>query len=127
MSDAITNGVRVRVRTDFLSERSSAEQGRYAFAYTIRILNQGEVTVKLLTRHWIITDGDGAVQEVKGDGVIGQQPVLAPGEAFEYTSGCILETPCGTMQGSYHMQTEEGAEFDAQIAPFLLAVPGSLN
>lgn len=127
MSDVTTNGIRVRVRTDFLAERSSAEHRRYAFAYTIRILNEGAVTVQLKTRHWIITDGDGAVEEVRGDGVIGEQPVLQPGEAFEYTSGCILETPCGTMQGSYHMVCDDGSEFDAQIAPFLLAVPGSLN
>lgn len=125
MSDVTTEGVRVRVRTDFLSDRSNANQ--YAFAYTIRIINEGAVTVKLMTRHWIITDGDGHVQEVRGDGVIGKQPVLAPGDAFEYTSGCMLETPCGTMQGTYQMVRDDGTGFDAQIAPFLLAVPGSLN
>lgn len=125
MSDVSTEGVRVRVRTDYLSDRSQANQ--YAFAYTIRIINEGATTVKLMTRHWIITDGEGHVQEVKGDGVVGQQPVLAPGEAFEYTSGCVLETQVGTMQGTYQMRREDGSEFDAQIAPFLLSVPGALN
>jgi ApaG protein len=127
VSDTVTKGIRVAVKTQFVPERSSPRSRQYVFAYTINIANEGTAPAKLVTRHWIITDGNGKVQEVRGDGVIGQQPVLAPGEAFEYTSGCVLETPHGTMRGTYQMVRPEGETFDAEIAPFLLAVPNSLN
>jgi ApaG protein len=127
VSDTVTKGIRVAVKTQFVPERSSPRSRQYVFAYTINIANEGTAPAKLVTRHWIITDGNGKVQEVRGDGVIGQQPLLAPGEAFEYTSGCVLETPHGTMRGTYQMVRPEGETFDAEIAPFLLAVPNSLN
>ena len=98
-------------------------QGRYVFAYTVRISNEGRDTVQLRTRHWIITDGTGRVQEVRGEGVVGEQPVLRPNQSFEYTSGSILKTPWGTMHGSYQMYREDGSMFDAEIAPFLLSTP----
>lgn len=126
-STAVTQGIRVVVRTHYLEERSSPAAAQYAFAYTIRISNEGEKTAQLMTRHWIITNAEGQVQEVKGDGVVGMQPVLSAGESFEYTSGCVLTTPQGTMQGTYQMVREDGGKFDAEIAPFLLAVPNSLN
>jgi ApaG protein len=127
VSEAVTNGIRVRVRSQYLPERSSPRSRQFVFAYTVRISNEGTEPAHLRTRHWIITDGNGNVQEVRGDGVVGQQPELAPGESFEYTSGCVLETPHGTMRGSYQLVRPGGAQFDAQIAPFLLAVPNSLN
>ena len=97
------------------------------FAYTIRITNRGEHDAQLKRRHWVITDANGKVQEVRGDGVVGEQPHLPPGESFEYTSGAILETPVGTMQGAYSMEREDGAVFEAPIAPFTLAIPGILQ
>lgn len=127
MSEAITQGIRVTVRSAFIPERSDPDRPLYFFAYRIRISNEGPVATKLLTRHWIITDGTGAVEEVQGPGVVGEQPLLMPGEAFEYTSACPLPTPVGTMHGTYQMLTSEGHEFDAEIAPFLLAVPGTVH
>ncbi len=127
MSEAVTQGIRVTVRSQYLPERSSPRTRQFVYAYTVRIGNQGQEPAQLKTRHWIITDGNGNVQEVRGDGVVGQQPLLAPGESFEYTSGCVLETPHGTMRGSYQMVRPGGEQFDAEIAPFLLAVPHSLN
>ena len=127
MSDTVTKGIRVTVRSQFLPERSSPRARQFVFAYTVHIGNEGDEAAKLVTRHWIITDGNGNVQEVRGDGVVGQQPALAPGESFEYTSGCVLETPHGTMSGSYQMVRPSGEHFDAQISPFLLAQPNSLN
>ena len=127
VSDAVTRGIRVTVRSQFVPERSSPRTRQYVFAYTVRIGNEGEEPAKLVTRHWIITDGNGNVQEVRGDGVVGQQPSLEPGQSFEYTSGCVLETPHGTMRGSYQMVRPSGEAFDAAIAPFLLAQPNSLN
>lgn len=123
MSVAVTNGVRVIVRSKYLPEQSIPAQGRYVFAYTVRISNEGEDTVQLKTRHWVITDGGGNVQEVRGEGVVGEQPVLKPRQSFEYTSGSILKTPWGTMQGTYQMHREDGSQFDAEIAPFLLSTP----
>ncbi len=111
----------------FLEEQSKPAQGRYAFAYTITLHNAGDVPAKLLTRHWVITDANGKVEEVRGPGVVGEHPHLQPGERFEYTSGAILDTPVGTMQGSYQMVTDEGVPFDAPIRPFRLAIPGVLN
>jgi ApaG protein len=127
VSEAVTKGIRVTVRAQFVPERSSVRSRQFVFAYTVRIANDGTAPAQLVTRHWIITDGNGKVQEVRGDGVVGQQPSLAPGEAFEYTSGCVLETPHGTMRGTYQMVRPDGERFDAEIAPFLLAMPNSLN
>jgi ApaG protein len=127
VSEAVTKGIRVMVRTQYLKDRSSPATRQYVFAYTIQIRNEGTQTAQLKTRHWVITDGNGHVQEVRGDGVVGKQPVLHVGESFEYTSGCVLETPHGTMRGTYQMVRPDGEEFDAEIAPFLLAVPNSLN
>jgi ApaG protein len=126
VSVAITQGVRVTVSTVYVPSQSAPTQHRYVFAYTIRIANEGARTVQLKTRHWVITHGTGKVEEVRGPGVVGQQPVLEPGEHFEYTSGCVLETPRGTMHGSYQMASG-GAMFDAEIATFQLAMPHSLN
>ena len=119
--------IRVSVETNYLAEQSDPASERYVFAYTITIENDGEEPAKLLRRHWIITDANGKVQEVRGDGVVGEQPHLNPGQGFRYSSGAILETPVGTMQGSYQMVEDDGDEFDAPIAPFRLAVPGLLH
>jgi ApaG protein len=127
VSAAITNGVRVTVSTVYVPSQSAPAAHRYVFAYTIRIANEGSETVQLKNRHWVITHGTGKVEEVRGPGVVGQQPVLKPGEQFEYTSGCVLETPRGSMHGSYEMRTGEGKVFDADIAAFQLAMPHSLN
>ena len=127
MSTALTKGIRVSVETSYLAERSSPAKHQFVFAYKIRIANEGERTAQLRTRHWIITDGDGKVQEVRGDGVVGEQPVLRPGQEFEYTSGCVLETAFGSMHGTYQMVRDDGEQFDAEIAPFSLALPHALN
>ena len=127
MSSALTRGILVTVRCEYIPERSSAQGRQYAFAYTVKIANQGSVTAELKSRHWIITDSFGAVQEVRGEGVVGAQPVLRPGEEFEYTSWCVIATPSGTMRGSYQMVTREGERFDAEIAPFALTPPQLLN
>jgi ApaG protein len=117
----------VTVSPRFLPDQSDPENGRYLFAYTIRILNSGEVSAQLLSRHWIITDANQHVDEVRGPGVVGEQPQLAPGEAFEYTSGCPLETPFGSMRGSYQCLAEDGTPFEVPIAEFLLTVPRTLH
>ena len=127
MSDTTTRGVRVVVRSEYVPERSSPADAQYFFAYRIRISNAGEDTVQLLSRHWVITDGAGQVEHVRGPGVVGEQPVLEPGESFEYTSFCPLTTPIGSMHGSYQMVTAGGSTLDAEIAPFSLAVPSALN
>jgi ApaG protein len=127
MSDATTRGVRVEVRTAYVPERSSPVESWYFFAYRIRITNVGEETVQLLSRHWLISDGDGKTEHVRGPGVVGEQPVLEPGETFEYTSFCPLRTPIGSMHGTYRMVTAGGSAFDAEIAPFSLVVPTALN
>jgi len=127
MSDATTRGIRVEVRTSYVPDRSSPADSQYFFAYRIRISNLGEETVQLLSRHWIISDGEGNTEHVRGPGVVGEQPVLEPGGAFEYTSFCPLRTPIGSMHGSYRMVTAGGSAFDAEIAPFSLAVPTALN
>lgn len=127
VSEAVTRGIKVVVHSQYVPDRSSPRGRQYVFAYTVRISNEGTAPAQLTTRHWIITDGNGKVQEVRGDGVVGQQPALAPGEHFEYTSGCVLETPHGQMRGTYQMVRPDGERFDAVIAPFLLAVPNSLN
>lgn len=117
----------VSVKTRYLPEQSSPEQNRYAFAYTITLHNSGSEAATLLSRHWIITDGNGRVQEVRGSGVVGQQPHLAPGQSYTYSSGTLMATQVGNMHGSYQMQADDGERFDAPIAPFRLAVPGVLH
>lgn len=117
----------VSVVTRYLPEQSQPEQSRFAFAYTVTVSNNGELPAKLLSRHWVITDGDGRVQEVRGAGVIGQQPLIAPGASHTYGSGTVMATRVGIMQGSYQMLAEDGKRFDAPIEPFRLAVPGSLH
>jgi ApaG protein len=119
--------IRIQVATSYVGDQSEPEADRYVFAYTITISNDGDVGAKLLSRHWVITDANGKVQEVSGDGVVGEQPHLGPGERFRYSSGAVLETPVGAMQGLYHMVAEDGMSFDAPIAPFTLAVPGLLH
>lgn len=117
----------VTVTTRYLLEQSQPEQNRFAFAYTVTIVNNGQLPAKLLSRHWLITDGDGRVQEVRGAGVVGQQPLIAPGHSHSYSSGTVITTRVGAMQGSYQMVAEDGKRFDAEIAPFRLAVPGALH
>jgi ApaG protein len=124
-SCAQTDGIRVNVQSHYVAEQSSPRDDRYVFAYTITISNESERTAQLRTRHWIITDGRGTVEEVRGDGVVGEQPRLQPGQSFQYTSGCVLNTPIGTMQGSYRMWRDDGSYFDAEIAAFSLALPAS--
>ncbi|WCL54560.1 Co2+/Mg2+ efflux protein ApaG [Gimibacter soli] len=121
--EAITEGVRVAVQSYFLSGQSDPEEGSYVWAYRIRISNEGAATVQLINRHWIITDGHGGVQEVQGAGVVGEQPVLAPGERFVYTSGTPLSTPTGFMRGTYEMQRPDGTFFDVEIPAFSLDSP----
>ena len=117
----------VSVVTRFLPEQSQPEQNRFAFAYTVTVTNNGELAAKLLSRHWVIPDGDGRVQEVRGPGVIGQQPTIAAGASHTYSSGTLMATRVGNMQGSYQMLADDGKRFDAIIAPFRLAVPGALH
>jgi ApaG protein len=126
-SDAITRGVRVRVKAEYSAEHSAPQQSRWFFLYTIVISNEGDETVQLVSRHWIITDGAGRVEEVEGPGVVGQQPVLEPGESFEYTSGCPLNLPFGTMYGTYEMVTAAGERFDAAIGEFPLKGPYTVH
>lgn len=127
MSEAVTQGVRIVVKVEHLDDESTPYSSQYAFAYHVRITNEGLWSVKLLSRHWVIMNGHGKVEEVRGEGVVGVQPVLRAGESFDYTSGCMLRTPYGTMHGTFQMESEEGETFDAHIAPFMLAVPGTLN
>lgn len=127
MSNATTKGIRVSVQAQYVPEQSSPRSRRYVFAYTVRIANEGDEPAQLRSRHWVITDGDGKVEEVRGPGVVGQQPLLRPGEQFEYTSGCVLTTARGEMHGTYQMFRPDGSAFDAVIAPFALGLPYSLN
>ena len=119
--------IRIEVATNYVVDQSEPDVGRYVFAYTITIENLGDVPARLLSRHWVITDANGKVQEVTGDGVVGEQPHLNPGESFRYSSGAVLETPVGAMQGSYRMEADNGTNFEAPIPPFTLAVPGVLH
>ena len=121
------SGITIQIKTQYLAEHSSPAVQRFAFAYSISITNNSEQPVQLLRRHWIITDGNRKVEEVRGDGVVGQQPWIAPQQSFHYTSGAVLETPVGTMEGSYSMQQESGDAFKALIPRFTLAKPGSLH
>lgn len=127
MSQAITRGILVSVKSAYMAERSSPAARRYAFAYTVTITNQGGEAAQLRSRHWVITDAEGDVQEVRGEGVVGTQPVLAPGEAFEYTSWCVIPTSSGSMRGEYQMVTSAGESFDAEVPMFRLGMPHSLN
>jgi ApaG protein len=117
----------IAVAAHFLEEQSNPEENRYVFAYTITIHNQGRVAAQLLNRHWVITDSNGKVQEVRGEGVVGEQPTLKPGDHFRYTSGAVIETAVGTMRGSYGMLAADGTEFEAPIAQFTLSVPRTLH
>ena len=127
VSSAVTDGIRVSVESVYVAEQSSPRAQRYVFAYTVKIVNEGTEPAQLRSRHWIITDGNGKLEEVRGPGVVGQQPYLRPGDHFEYTSGCVLQTPRGEMRGTYQMHRPDGRQFDATIAPFALALPYSLN
>lgn len=119
--------IQVSAQSFYVEDQSAPDQDRYVFAYTITIRNSGKIPAKLLKRHWIITDSNGKVEEVRGEGVIGKQPYLRPGESFQYTSGAILETPVGSMQGSYRMVADDGTAFDAPIPVFTLAIPYTLH
>lgn len=126
-SKAVTRGVRIEVSTEYDPSRSFPAHNRWFYLYTVEISNDGSETVQLVSRHWIITDAVGHVEEVKGPGVVGESPVLQEGESFQYTSGCPLTTPYGTMHGTYQMVTADGDRFDAQIAEFVLGEPRSLH
>jgi ApaG protein len=119
--------IQIDASAEYVEAQSEPEDGRYVFAYQIRITNLGDIPARLLSRHWIITDADGQQQEVKGDGVIGEKPLIEPGQHFEYSSGCAIPTPLGTMRGSYRMEAEDGEVFDAQIPEFMLAGPRVLH
>ena len=119
--------IAVNVEARYIDEHSSPEESRYVFAYTIKISNQGKMSAKLINRHWLITDGDGGVEEVRGRGVVGEQPSIKPGDEFQYTSGAVLKTPVGSMEGSYGMLMEDGEQFDAKVSAFSLAVPNLVH
>lgn len=127
MSNAVSRGIRVEVESTFVEERSAPEEDYYFFSYHIRISNEGAVAARLLAREWLITDADGNQERVKGPGVVGEQPLIEPGGTYEYTSFCPLRTNMGTMQGSYTLETADGERFEAEIAPFTLAVPHVVN
>ena len=127
MSENTSYSIAVSVQARFIEEQSAPADQRYVFAYTIRIANAGRVAARLISRHWIITDANHKVQEVRGDGVVGEQPWMRPGESFEYTSGAVLETSVGTMEGSYRMVADDGTQFDAPIAAFVLSIPRTLH
>ena len=127
ISEAVTQGIRVRVRARYVREHSSPADHRWFFTYTVQIANESERPVQLLQRHWIITTGNGEVEHVRGPGVVGEQPRLEPGQGFEYTSACPLGTPFGTMHGTYRLTTDSGEEFDVEIAPFALSEPYGIN
>ena len=127
MEHAITQGLEVAVESFYIEEHSYPERDQYVFAYRVRLTNHSDQTMQLISRHWIITDSIGETNEVKGDGVIGQQPILQPGDQHEYMSGSHLKSPMGTMQGTYQMETPEGQAFDIEIPCFTLAIPGIIN
>jgi len=127
MNEADINNIRVDVETRYIEDQSNPEQNYYVFAYTITIQNKGKQSAQLLTRHWVITDSNQKVQEVRGDGVVGEQPLLKPGEQFVYTSGTMLETAVGTMKGSYQMLADDGLQFDATVDEFVLSTPRVLH
>lgn len=119
--------VHVDVQTQYIAAQSMPDAERFAFAYAVTIVNRGALAARLLSRHWVITDAHGKTTEVRGEGVVGEQPYLRPGETYRYTSGTLIETPVGSMQGSYRMRADDGTEFDAPIQPFTLAVPRTLH
>ena len=119
--------ISVEVEPAYIEEQSNPDMAQYVFSYTVTIINDGKLPARLLTRHWVITDADGETQEVKGDGVVGEQPYLKPGEGFQYTSGTLMKTPVGSMQGSYQMRADDGNEFDAQIPEFYLVAPKTMH
>lgn len=127
MAESKKYEISITTQTQYLADQSDPQGGRYVFAYTITLANTGTIAAQLISRHWIIRDADEHVQEVRGLGVVGHQPLLQPGEQFEYTSGCILATPVGTMCGSYQMVAEDGTAFDAPIAEFVLTMPRVLH
>ena len=127
LNEADLNNIRVDVETRYIEDQSNPEQNYYVFAYTITIRNKGQQSAQLLTRHWVITDSNQKVQEVRGDGVVGEQPLLEPGEQFVYTSGTMLETAVGTMKGSYQMLADDGSQFDATVDEFVLSTPRVLH
>jgi len=126
-SEALTRGVRVRVQSEYSPDQSAPSKNQWFFLYTVSISNESAETIQLLTRHWIITDGTGHIEEVRGPGVVGKQPTLKPGDSFEYTSGCPLTTPFGVMEGTYQMVTQDGERFDVKIAPFTLSEPYTVH
>ena len=126
-SEAVTDGLRVEVDARYSPENSQPAANQWFFVYSVRISNEGGETCQLMSRHWIIRDATGRIEEVEGDGVVGEQPVLEPGDSFEYTSGCPLPTPFGSMEGTYQMVTERGSHFDAEIARFDLREPGAIH
>jgi ApaG protein len=123
----MTGRIRVEVETNYLADQSDPVEQRFVFSYTITIRNEGDAAARLMQRHWVITHANGKTQEVRGDGVVGEQPHLRPGQGFRYSSAAVLETPVGAMQGSYQMVTDEGAHFDVAIPPFRLAMPGVVH
>jgi ApaG protein len=127
MSSAVTDGIRVEVKSDYRPERSEPQRRRWLFSYTVTISNEGTAPAQLVTRHWIILDGNGHREDVRGDGVVGHQPRLEPGQSFEYTSFCVLQTSHGSMRGTYQMVRDGGEKFDAVIAPFPLVIPELVN
>ncbi len=127
MAEQIPHNITVKVETQFVETQSEPDNDRYVFSYTITIRNEGSEPAQLLSRHWIITDANGSIQEVKGEGVVGEQPYLNPGEGFQYTSGTMIATPVGSMQGTYHMLSDNGEMFEAEIPSFTLAIPRTLH
>ncbi len=127
MNDTCEHAIGIEVDTRYLEDESQPDKARFVFAYTIRVRNDGEIPARLLGRHWVITDSHGQVQEVDGEGVVGEQPWLEPGQAFQYTSGAVLETDLGTMHGSYRMLADDGTRFEALIPAFTLTVPRTLH
>lgn len=127
MSSTTTEGIRITVKPAYWPERSQPESGHYAFMYTVEIFNAGQLPAQLKSRHWVITDANGRVEEVRGEGVVGKQPRLGPGERFEYTSWAMLRTPFGAMRGTYAMQRPDGQEFEARIGEFALTQPHALH
>lgn len=127
MAEEQKHRIQITVRTTYLPSQSAPELNRYAFAYTVTITNSGSVPARLLTRHWVITDSNNQIREVRGEGVVGEQPYLLPGMSYEYTSGTVLETPVGVMRGSYQMLADDGTAFDAEIPAFTLSTPRTLH
>ncbi len=127
MDDDSHHRIQIAVQVNYLPEQSNEADERFVFAYTIKLTNSGKAPVQLISRHWIITDANHEIQEVRGKGVVGEQPVLKPGQSFEYSSGTVISTQVGTMTGSYRMMADDGAEFDAPIPQFVLSIPRTLH